>query len=65
MAIKYNPSTIFEKEPSEHGIYYLADNPQLYEIQRSNNYELIVTNINNIIKAGFEQGEANSTIKNA
>ena len=65
MAIKYNPSTANQKSTEEHGAYYLADNPNLYEIQRSNNYELIITDIDNIVKAGYLGTESNAKIANA
>lgn len=41
--------------------YHLADNPTLYEIQRDNNFDFIVTDIDNIARADDE----NSTITNA
>lgn len=47
------------------GTYHLADNPQLYEIQRSNNYEFVVTDIDGIRRAGAIAGSKNSTFKNA
>lgn len=34
------------------GTYHLASRPDLYEIQRNNNYEFVVTNIDDIIRAG-------------
>ena len=47
------------------GTYHLADNPQLFEIQRQNNFEFIVTDIDGIIRAGALGTESNSKIKNA
>ena len=47
------------------GTYHLADNPQLFEIQRNNNYEFIVTDINDILRAGAIGTESNARIKNA
>ncbi len=47
------------------GTYHLADNPQLYEIQRSNNYEFVVTDIDGIMRAGAIGTEANARFKNA
>ena len=47
------------------GTYHLADNPQLFEIQRSNNFEFIVTDIDNIKRAGAIGTERNARIKNA
>ncbi len=34
------------------GTYHLANNPQLYEIQRSNNFELVVNVPYNLLRAG-------------
>ena len=47
------------------GTYHLADNPQLYEIQRKNNYEFVVTDIDNIVRAGMRGDEAGALIGNA
>jgi len=60
-----NPSTIAEQSTISHGTYHLADNPQLYEVQRKNNFEFIVTGIDNILKAGFSGVESNARIPNA
>ena len=65
MAIKYTPSTVAVADSVSHSTYLLADNPNLYEIQRSNNFEFVVTNINNIVKPGFFGTERNAKIKNA
>ena len=37
------------------GTYHLADNPQLYEPARSNNFEFIVTDIDDLIYAGTDK----------
>lgn len=63
--IKTNPSTVAEKAKSAIGTYHLADNPNLYEVQRTNNYEFIVTDIDGILKAGFDGTESNAHISNA
>ncbi len=34
------------------GSYYLADNPDLYEIQRSNNFEFVVEDFDSLLRAG-------------
>lgn len=47
------------------GTYHLADNPQLFEIQRNNNFEFIVTDIDGILRAGANGTEKNATISNA
>lgn len=46
------------------GTYHLADNPTLYEPQRSNNFRFLC-DLNNIIRAGFQGDESNATIPNA
>lgn len=47
------------------GTYHLGDNPQLYEIQRNNAYEFIVTDIDDILRAGAIGTESNAKLKNA
>ena len=59
------PSTINTPSESAHGTYVLADNPNLSEIQRSNNFEFIITDIDGILRAGMAEGGANSTFPNA
>ena len=58
-------STLHELSEVNHGTYHLADNPNLYEIQRSNNFEFEVPNINGILRAGMLGNESNATIDNA
>lgn len=62
--LKTNPSTIRE-QGDKLGTYHLADNPNLYEIQRSNNYEFIVTDIDGILRAGMQGDETYARIMNA
>lgn len=59
------PSTANTPSEVPHGTYVLADYPNLSEIQRSNNFEFIITNVDNILRAGMTEGETNSTIENA
>ena len=47
------------------GTYVLADNPNLYEVQRTNNFEFVITGLNNILRAGANGTETNATIPNA
>ena len=47
------------------GTYHLADNPRYFEIQRQNNFEFIVTDINGILRAGSTGNETNAKIDNA
>ena len=52
-------------EATQIGSYHLADNPELYEIQRDNNFEFIVTGIDNILRVGAEESDDNAFITNA
>lgn len=47
------------------GTYHLADNPQLFEVQRNNNFEFVVTDIDGILRAGANGTEKNAYINNA
>ena len=47
------------------GTYHLADNPHLFEVQRNNTYEFVVTDIDGIIRAGATGTETNARIANA
>ena len=47
------------------GTYHLAENPGVYEPQRSNNFEFIVTGLNNILRAGANGTEQFATIPEA
>lgn len=39
------------------GAYHLADNPELYEVQRSNNFEFIVNGIDNLLRVGADASD--------
>lgn len=69
MSIRLNgvdrESTLNSVSQISHGAYVLADNPNLYEIQRTNNFELVVTDIDNIMRAGAAGTESNALITNA
>ena len=41
------------------GSYHLADNPALYEVARSNNFEFVVTNLGDLLRAGTDEDTAN------
>lgn len=47
------------------GTYHLADNPSLFEVQRNNNFEFIVTDLTGIQRAGTIGSESNAFIGNA
>ena len=55
-------STTAEKSNFNHGAYHMADDPKFYEPQRKNNFELIVTGLDNLTKSGMEAGDSNSTL---
>lgn len=59
------PTTINQSSAAPMGTYHMAANTNLYEIQRTNNFEFIVTDIDGITRAGMIGGEANGTIANA
>lgn len=52
------------------GSYHLADNPDLYEFARSNNFEFVVTGLNkdffgntyDLVRAGYQGTESNAKI---
>lgn len=48
---------------SKMGSYHLADNPSLYEVARSNNFEFIVTNLGDLLRAGANETDNNAYIK--
>jgi len=54
MAINYNVNRTSMRETTSdsQGAYVLADNPKLYEIQRRNNFEFVVPDMDNILRAG-------------
>lgn len=47
------------------GTYHLADNPKIYEIMRSNNFQFIIPNLDGIPRVGFTAQDKNLRIKNA
>lgn len=40
------------------GAYHLADHPELYEVARSNNFEFVVSGIDELLKAGVDASDA-------
>lgn len=50
---------------SQVGAYHLSDNPALYEVQRGNNFEFVVTGIDNILRVDADEGDDNAYITNA
>lgn len=51
--------------PEQIGTYHLADRPDLFEVQRNNNYEFIVTNIDDLIRPGMIGNETNAKLKDS
>ena len=47
------------------GAWHLADNPDLYEIQRTNNFEFVVTGLDNLLRPSVSEDSAGAYIKNA
>lgn len=58
-------STINTPTDTPMGTYHLASNPNLYEVQRTNNFEFVVTGLDGILKAGAIGDESTATIGNA
>lgn len=58
-------STINTPSTIPHGTYHMADNPAMYEPQRTNNFEFMVTGLGNrILKAGFNENDDNAYLSN-
>ena len=47
------------------GAYHLADNPDLYEVQRSNNFEFVVTGLGELVQSGATVGDDRPLLTNA
>ena len=58
-------STINQTTVEDMGTYVLADNPTLYEPQRSNNFDFVVTGLDGILRAGALGDEAQAILQNA
>ena len=54
-----------ESNVTQVGAYHLSDNPELYEVQRGNNFEFIVTGIDNILRVDADETDENAYITNA
>lgn len=66
MSIRLNgvnsPSTIHEISDIPHGARHIADNPNQYEIQRSNNFMFVVPFIEDLLRPGMIGNEDNAYI---
>lgn len=64
MAIRINgvdrDSTLREKSSFVHGTYHMADNTNLYEPQRTNDFEFVVTDLEGLVGIGTENTIANA-----
>lgn len=49
---------------SQIGTYHLADNPDLYEIQRSNNFEFLIQGIDKLLRPSANAEDENAYITN-
>ena len=59
------PTTINDPSTIPHGTYHMADNPAMYEPQRTNNFEFMVTGLGSrILKAGFDPDDSNAYLQN-
>lgn len=52
-------------ERKDLGAWHLANNPQLYEVQRNNNFEFVVTGLEDLLRAGATGNEKDAYITNA
>ena len=60
----YKESTVNKASDMAHGTYLLANNPALYEPQRTNNFEFVCTDLDNIVRAGANGDEENARTAN-
>lgn len=69
MAIRLNNTDVESKvnvrERQSKGVYILADNPNLYEVQRTNNFEFVVTGVSEMLRVGAIGTESNAYVENA
>ena len=59
------PSTVNVQSSTPHGAWHLADNPNIYEPQRSNHFDVVVTGLENLQRAGTIGTEGNAFFPNA
>ena len=69
MAIKLNGilrnSTVAEQSQDIIGAWHMANNPEIFEPQRVNNFMLLVHGLDNIVRPGMTAGETAGTIPGA
>ena len=68
MSIKINgvdrESTLHQMSTDPFGSYVLANNPNIYEPQRTNDFELIITGVDGLLKAGTDGSSTSHYISN-
>ena len=52
MGLVLNNSTVDVNDRESYSTYHLARHPELYEVQRTNNFEFIVTDLEGLTKVG-------------
>lgn len=52
-------------DKTKFGTYHLASNPNNYEVARDNDFTFVVTGIDNILKAGYDETDENAFTVNA
>lgn len=57
-------STLHQSATDPFGTYILADNPNIYEPQRTHDFEFIITDIDNLLKAGADGSSPSDYISN-
>lgn len=55
-------STTAQKASFNHSAYHMADDPRFYEPQRLNNFEIIITGLDNLTKAGMEATDSDAAL---
>ena len=59
MSIRINKGTsLINQGPGDYGTYTLADKINLYEIQRTNNFEFVISDLAGLLKSGFAESDS-------
>lgn len=58
-------STVSSPSLEAHSAYALADNPELWEPQRQNNFEFVVSDLDNLVRPGVDPESENAKFGNA
>lgn len=62
---RYNQTGWSSSQGTAHGTYHMANHPNLYEIQRSNNFEFVVGFDRNMLRAGLTRDVAGNHDKDS